>query len=222
MRVSRARGKSADVRIIPRSAEDRIAAQQDLINSGEYYPLGRLYTAVFIPELMDPPPHHYVFERNKLMWTGTDRNRFPMLAVSKNGRDLLFLPDRYGVQIPHPPDIVDTNSFVKTTDAEWQSQPYRLAGGKTVMLGRGGLKPKEWPQRYSDRTRTKLGSTGYLRLGPVYQLMYHDAQIGEWRIVQVSADLKGDMMALFVNPKTQKGHLVGGLFQADSRMRKAG
>ena len=190
------------------SLADQLRRRNELFEDPNRYTfLGFLQKIVFDPAGMDLPSEHWdgiVLYPNLLQWLEEEPSRCPRLAVSKSEQDLLIMGP-----LAHPSDICgdvnDRSQYVPTDLPAWK--------------GRGGMRPKLYPQRYSDRTR--LMCNEFLVIQPVYQIMFYPKAGGQFSMVRPGPGPDGTQMAFLVNPKTKEAHFIGGSFFVDSRLHTA-
>jgi len=187
---------------------DRLKHRRALIADASKYTFqGFLQKIVFDPAGMDLPTEHWeglVVYPNMLQWLEDEPTKCPRLAISKDEQDLLILGP-----LAHPSDLCgdvnDRSQYEKTTLPGWEV--------------RGGMKPKLWPQRYSDRTRLVIGE--WLVIQPVVQILFYPRTGGQFGMIRPGAGPDGSQMAFLVNPKTKEGHFIGGSLYVDMRLHSA-
>jgi hypothetical protein len=206
--------QSAPSLIVPagfKSIDEKIEARRRWAHDPKAYRLlGYLQKIVFDPAGMDLPKEFWtepVICPNMLQWLEEDPRNCPALGISASEQDLLILGS-----LPQPSelpgDVTDLTQYVKTDAPGWAS--------------RGGMKPRLWPQRYSDRTRSTFGKNGeWLVIQPVFQVMFYPVTRGDFHMLLPSAGADGSQMAFLVNPKTKEAHFIGGSFLISSRIHRA-
>lgn len=214
-----------------------------------YTMVGRMHTIVFDAGGMDQPPVDQggrpiqVMERNKLQWL--DRTRLPMLAVSDDEQDLLIVNT---VPHPEPlvnQEILEPTGLENMlrrrhpdrsgpivdelrANIEWDASFGKMVNRDPAWVRRypdGRLhpmsftRPTRWPQRYRDRSCTRLKNSNFVLIQPVAQILFHPVRVAEWNLVVPRLDRKGRRMAFLIDPYTGEGHFIGGEFFVDSRIR---
>ena len=223
--------------IIPQAGRpltDQINMRREAVNDSKNYAIwGRMYRLLFDPFGMNRPDprslDHAVIRPNELNWENDNPQEAPVLALSKNDKNLLIIG-------PVPPlaeltefDTNDPKHWVKTNLPGWQiPRGGRVEHGKIVGQIPAGMMPRRYPQRYSDLTIDFIGGNGeephfsnpdcFFLIQPVSQIYIHLAGVAQPGLVEPRTAPDGTKMAFLINPKTREGHLVGGMIRLTTEL----
>jgi hypothetical protein len=194
-------------------------------DSANYAIWGRMYRLLFDPYGMNRPDpmtlDHAVIRPNELNWENDDPRDAPVLALSKNDKNLLIIGPVPQLAEVSTPDTNDPKHWVKTNLSGWQTpRGGHVVNGKIVGQMPAGMMPRRYQQRYSDLTVDFIGGLGdepnfknpdcFFLIQPVSQIFIHLAGMDHPGLIEPTTAGDGTKMAFLINPKTREGHLVGG------------
>lgn len=177
------------LRTHPIGLDARIRHRRKLMQTpASYDVLGRLMMIIFHPERYwreCKPPGITVMNQSALDWQEPGDPVLPTIAISKDGYDLLILD----VPLRHPPQLVDTSARLDD-----------LKFGKV-------------DQHYRDRSEHWFKN--FLRIWPIFKIVYKPAGVADWRFIlgQASLDGTGTYPDFLVDPKVGEAHIIGGSFR---------
>ena len=208
---------------------DQINLRRDAVKEHNDYAIwGRMYRLLFDPYGMNRPHpatlDHPIARVSELNWENDDPREAPVLALSRNDKNLLIIgPVPQLAEVPAI-DTDDPRNWVKTSLPGWQvPRGGRVENGRIVGQIPAGMMPRRFQQRYSDLTVDFVGGKGYepdfsnpdcfFVIQPVSQIYIHLAGMDSPGLVEPRTAPDGTKMAFLINPKTREGHLVGGLIR---------
>jgi hypothetical protein len=209
-----------------RPLTDQIGIRRACALSQDNYAIwGRMYRLLFDPFGMTRPDlaalDHPVMRPNELNWENDDPRDAPVLALSRDDKNLLIIGKVPKLAEVCAPDTNDIRHWEPTKLPGWQvPRGGRVVDGKVVDRIPAGMMPRRYQQRYSDLTTEFIGGNGtgpdfsnpdcFFVIQPVSQIFIHLAGLSTPGLIEPRADAHGTKMAFLINPKTHEGHLVGG------------
>ena len=203
---------------------DQINARRVMMKDPNHYQiLGRMWRLIFDPFGMSRPTglDHPVFRINELNWEGEGKNCAPVLAISRNDRELLILP-------PVPPLAEVCAPDAHNNMEDWV--PTDLPGWQTPRGTPGiiGKMPRRYQQRYSDLTTKFIPDTlpepdfrnpdCFFVIQPVSQMYVQLSGASQPGLVEPITGNDGRQMAFLVNPRTREARFIGGAIRMTTRL----
>lgn len=219
---------------------DQINIRRAAVTDSKHYAVwGRMFRLIFDPFGMNRPDpgtlDHPVVRHHELNWENDDPRDSPVLALSKNDKNLLIIGAVPKLAEVTAYDTSDPRQWVKTNLPGWQvprggrvvdkkgspvAPGQKVRGAHIVDQIPAGMMPRRYQQRYSDLTVDFIGGDGpepdftnadsFFVIQPVAQIYIHLAGLAQPGLIEPRAAGDGTKMAFLINPKTREGHLVGG------------
>jgi len=191
----------------PLALDDVFKMQNERVAHAQFDELGQMEVLVLGGDVGQPAPPWAEITGRSLDWYGTG----PMLAVSKDGADLLVT-----TAVPHPPEFPDPRNKLPMAPTNVarprKGQKCSVCGGPhaegACRPNYEFTKPPTVEQLYRQVTAEKLKGSDFLLFQPVELVHFVRSPI-MGMVEGLVNPSTGRHLALFIDPKSGEAHFVG-------------